>query len=311
MTPRATRRLRGWAAAAGVAALLSACGPMTDDTALGGATSTTPAASTTTTEPPAPPTTTEPPAPPTTNAATTSAPPTTTTTTTKPTPRPSAPRPRPTTPTPTTTTTKPPPPPRTTLIVGDRGPAVLALQQRLSELGYWLGEPDGQYGGMTQQAVWAFQKAAGLGADGVVGPGTRRALADGVRPRAQLDGDGVEIDLRRQLVMIVRGGRPDIILNTSTGGGYTYDDLVNKGNTLVAKTPTGRFRVSFVVDGPDDGPYGSLFRPRYFAPGIAVHGSPSIPPYPASHGCARVSDAAINMIWARGLMPMGSRVYVH
>ena len=42
-----------------------------------------------------------------------------------------------------------------------------------------------------------------------------------------------------------------------------------------------------------------LWRPRYFNGGIAVHGSPSIPAYPASHGCARVSNAAMDMIWAR------------
>ena len=291
--------------AIGLGLALSACGPLSADQAGGPAPSTTSAGSTTGTPAVPEETATKTAAPSPTATATPSAPPPMPTTTT------SAPKPTPTTPRPTPTVTKPPPPKRTTLVLGDRGPEVLAVQKRLRDLGYWLGEPDGHFGGLTQQAVWALQKASGLGTDGVVGPGTKRALADGVRPRAQLSGDGVEIDLARQLVMVVRGGRADIILNTSTGGGYTYADLVNKGNTLVARTPTGRFRVSFVVDGPDDGPYGSLFRPRYFAPGIAVHGSPSIPPYPASHGCARVSDAAINMIWANDLMPMGSRVYVH
>lgn len=52
-----------------------------------------------------------------------------------------------------------------------------------------------------------------------------------------------------------------------------------------------------------------LYRPRYFVGGYAIHGSPSIPPFPASHGCARVSNAAINFIWSENLLPMGSQVW--
>src|SRR4051812_38939037 len=59
------------------------------------------------------------------------------------------------------------------LRLGDRGPTVLALQNRLTALGYWLGPPDGKFGGLTQQAVYAVQKAAGLGRDGVVGAKTQ------------------------------------------------------------------------------------------------------------------------------------------
>ena len=98
-----------------------------------------------------------------------------------------------------------------------RGPKVLALQRRLSELGYWLGEPDGTFGSLTQQAVYALQKSAGIGRDGVVGPKTKRALEQGVRPRVTLSGDGVEIVLERQLLVVVRDGRASTILNTSTG----------------------------------------------------------------------------------------------
>ena len=57
-------------------------------------------------------------------------------------------------------------------------------------------------------------------------------------------------------------------------------------------------------------PLGQLWRPRFFYRGIAVHGSPNIPPWPASHGCARLSNAAINMIWDKNLMPIGSTVVV-
>ncbi len=198
--------------------------------------------------------------------------------------------------------------PRTTLRLGDRGPKVLATQQRLSELGYWLGTPDGHFGSLTQQAVYALQKAAGLSRDGSVGPKTAKALADGVRPRATLSGNGVEIVLDRQLLLVVRGGTVKTILNTSTGNRERYTST--SGNPAVAITPKGTFKVYRGVDGPLTNSLGELWRPRFFHKGIAVHGSPNIPPWPASHGCARLSNASINMIWEKNLMPIGSTVVV-
>ena len=66
---------------------------------------------------------------------------------------------------------------------GDSGSSVRRLQERLSELGYWLGPPNGVFGDSTQQAVYALQKAADLSRDGVVGTRTVFALASGVVPK--------------------------------------------------------------------------------------------------------------------------------
>jgi peptidoglycan hydrolase-like protein with peptidoglycan-binding domain len=196
-----------------------------------------------------------------------------------------------------------------TLHPGDSGAYVLSVQQRLSSLGYWLGTPDGTYGGLTSQAVMALQKAAGLGRDGVFGPATRRALEAGVRPQSHVGGTGVEIDKARQLLLVVRGGSVRTILNTSTGSGQPYQ--TKGGGTAIATTPAGTFSVFRTVDHLDKGPLGDLWRPRYFNGGIAVHGAGYVPGYPASHGCARVSNPAMDMIWAAGLMPVGSRVVVY
>ncbi len=201
-----------------------------------------------------------------------------------------------------------PPPARTSLRYGDSGQEVRALQHRLVELGYWLGHRDGSFGPLTQQAVFALQKSAGLQRDGVVGPKTAKALERGVRPQATLTGNGIEIDLARQILMVVRGGRPALVLNTSTGNGEPY--ISTAGNPARAITPRGTFAVFRQVDGQDDSALGELWRPKYFYRGWAVHGSPSIPPYPASHGCARVSNAAIDMMWSEGLMPIGATVRV-
>lgn len=193
--------------------------------------------------------------------------------------------------------------------LGDQGAAVKNLQQRLSALGYWLGTVDGHYGDLTQQAVTALQKAAGISRDGIYGPATRRALDAGTQPTARTSsGDAVEVNLGRQLLLVVQGGRITHIFNTSTGSGQTY---TSRGTQHVAVTPAGRYRVSRAVDGEDRSPLGLLWRPRYFNGGIAVHGFSSVPTYPASHGCVRVSNEAMNMIWATGVMPIGRTVLVY
>jgi len=195
------------------------------------------------------------------------------------------------------------------LELGDSGPAVKALQVRLSSLGYWVGTPDGSFADSTQQAVWALQKAAGLVADGVVGTKTAAALEAGIVPKPRpAPGYLVEVDLQDDLVMVVNDGKVLHILNTSTGGGYTY---VEQGVTSVATTPSGVFHIYNVIDGLDVDPLGALWRPRFFYSGFAIHGDSYVPPYPVSHGCVRVSNEAIDWIWAANIMPIGTEVWVY
>ena len=56
------------------------------------------------------------------------------------------------------------------LRTGSRGDAVRKLQELLNAKGYTCGSVDGVFGSKTYAAVLAFQKANGLGADGIVGP---------------------------------------------------------------------------------------------------------------------------------------------
>ncbi|HEX3651100.1 MAG TPA: peptidoglycan-binding protein, partial [Pseudonocardiaceae bacterium] len=68
------------------------------------------------------------------------------------------------------------------------GDDVFALQERLLELGYDAGRPDGMFGPQTEQALRSFQRDYGLVVDGICGPATLRAF--------------------RQLSPMARGGRP-------------------------------------------------------------------------------------------------------
>lgn len=212
---------------------------------------------------------------------------------------------------PTTTTTAPPSAAADgTLELGESGPEVQALQDRLAALGYWLGTPDGTYGQLTRQAVMAFQKANGLGRDGVAGPATLVALAEAgpVTPRHP-QGTHLEIDLVRQILLVVEDGRTKWVINTSTGSGEAYANP--GGGTAVATTPPGDFRIQREIDGLREAPLGTLYRPKYFNGGIAVHGSGSIPAHPASHGCARVANAAMDLLWSSGLATVGTPVHVY
>ena len=192
------------------------------------------------------------------------------------------------------------------------------IQLRLIQLGFWLAAVDGQYGLTTRQAVMAFEKYMGLEADGRVDQATAEALtAITERPRARANsGTLVEVDKGKQVLFFVVDGRTEWILNTSTGNGeaYTEEDKNTPGEMIsgVSLTPSGLHNVNRErPDGWWEGDLGEIYRPKYFVGGVAVHGSNSIPAYPASHGCVRVSVPAMDWIWDSGIMPMRTPVWVH
>ena len=212
----------------------------------------------------------------------------------------------PTTPPPSTPTSTAPTGP---VRKGERGARVLALEDRLVALGYWLGKPDGVFGDATVHAVVAVQKVAGLSRDGVVGPATAAVLARGVRPAARTtSGDAIEIDLSRQVLLVVTQGRLTAVLDTSTGGGYTY---WQHGYAYVASTPRGRYAITWRYDGWRHSDLGWLWRPAYFVGGYAIHGYAEVPAFPASHGCVRVTMAGMDWLWATGATRPGMPVWIY
>lgn len=195
------------------------------------------------------------------------------------------------------------------LTLGSTGPAVTGLQDRLQSLHFWVGTVDGRFGDSTRQAVYAFQKAAGLKPDGAVGTATAAALGRGVTvPPRSTSGHLIEVDLHKGLLLLVDSGMAAWVFNTSTGGGYRYTE---GGVTAVAVTPTGHFVLFRQVNGLVVSPLGELWRPKYFYSGFAIHGDSYVPPVPVSHGCVRVSNEGINWIWAQDLAPLGTAVWIY
>jgi hypothetical protein len=173
---------------------------------------------------------------------------------------------------------------------GDHGPAVQALQARLKELHFDPGPADGGFGQATVYAVQGFQKLAGMAPDGRVGTQVQAALASppAVVPLAPNGGaTRVEVDLKRQLLILYKDGAVRLISHVSTGSGKSYCVKGDCGNKAI--TPIGSFRFAWRYSGWRESRLGKLYNPVYFTSGgVAVHGALSVPTYPASHGCVRI-----------------------
>lgn len=184
-----------------------------------------------------------------------------------------------------------------TLAYGSIGPLVRGMLVRLAELGYVTPSPRATFDGDVQQSVFAFQKAQRLERTGVADEAFWRRLASpaAVVPRFPGAGDHIEVDKTRQVLLRVRGGRVTLISPVSTGGGFW--------------TPEGRFAILRKIPGYDPSPLGVLYKPMYFVGGYAIHGNPSVPPYPASHGCVRVPNFVADMLYETE--PYGEPVFVY
>ena len=217
-------------------------------------------------------------------------------------------------PSPSVPAPRPSPPPIATIPsqyphVGSTGPEVLAVEQRLAALSYMAGKVDGVFDRATYHGVVAFQKVEGLTPSGIADAGTaiRLQSASVPAPGYALPLDHLEVDVKRQVIFVVRGGIVMATLPTSTGSGRKF---TSEGYTRRAVTPNGMFTVSYKRSGWRKSPLGLLYRPAYFNGGIALHGAPSVPTKPASHGCVRLPMAFADW-FAETVSPVGMTVFVY
>jgi lipoprotein-anchoring transpeptidase ErfK/SrfK len=182
--------------------------------------------------------------------------------------------------------------------LGRRSVLVARLGDGLRRLHY--AAPYGaSFDGRMLDAVYAFEKVQGLPRTGTVDPRFWRALASArtPTPRYAQPASHLEVNKGRQVLYVVRGSKIALIVPVSTAG-------------LPGKfTPSGRFAIYRKVTGFDPSPLGTLYDPMYFTGGYAIHGNPSVPPYPASHGCVRVPMWVAPHLYATN--PYGETVYVY
>ena len=178
---------------------------------------------------------------------------------------------------------------------GARGVKVLLLQRGLKRLGF-ATPVDGSFGGLTGNAVNAFRKTNGLGNSDSA---TRAVYARVLRRRGAFKlrypkaGKHVEFDWSRQVIVLANKGRPYRVIDTSSGK---------------PSTPTVFGTYRFYLKAPGTNGVG-MVHSNYFIGGYAIHGYPSVPNSPASHGCLRIPTpwAAFVFRWVN----IGDRIFLY
>jgi lipoprotein-anchoring transpeptidase ErfK/SrfK len=157
------------------------------------------------------------------------------------------------------------------------GPLVWYIEHRLAALKYRPGPIDGVYDQKTRDAVMAFQKVEKLRRDGVAGKAfwQRITVADTPTPMYKKEGTRVEIDLRRQVLLMITDNQVWKIIHVSTGASGTH-----VGHFEIKSKYEGWVECVTLV--------GRMYYPSYVVSRTAIHGYPQVPHYPASHGCIRV-----------------------
>jgi peptidoglycan hydrolase-like protein with peptidoglycan-binding domain len=192
----------------------------------------------------------------------------------------------------------------TTLKQNSKGGEVTWLEQKLSDLSYRPGPVDGVFDRRTREAVIAFQKWEGLKRDGVVGSEVWWRLLAAERPTPAYaeegrnnapEGKWIEVDKSKQVLMYCVDGVVERTLAVSTGSA-SVGIVTPSGMFFVQRENTWeRYRYKPLY----------LSKTRY----LAIHGYKSVPTYPASHGCIRMTRKDMDEF--HDLIPIGTPVLVY
>jgi hypothetical protein len=187
--------------------------------------------------------------------------------------------------------------PAKTLSAGASGPYVRGMLAGLRRLAFRIPGMGSSFTAQVKDSVMAFQKTYRLPRTYVFNTACWRKL-DGaklIKPRYVRPATHIEVDKARQILMIVKGGKPYGIICVSTGA---------TGNT-----PEGTFRIQQKHPYTSSGFGGTLVRTMGFLGDFAIHGWADVPPYPASHGCVREPIWAC--YWTYDNSWVGETVYIY
>ena len=199
--------------------------------------------------------------------------------------------------------------------LGMAGQEVRQVQERLDKLGFFVGEIEGQFGPLFQQALWAYQKlvlnvprdeAKSILTDELWQDMQRGIRIEPMRwhSKGEATRNHVEIYLPSQVAVFFVDDEAEMIVHISSGDGQEWKEVVtidvgefgNENGTEpivrreigVSQTPGGVFRFERMVEGLRNSALGGMWDPAYFNYGIAIHGALNVPLEPASHGCIRM-----------------------
>lgn len=187
-----------------------------------------------------------------------------------------------------------------TLTLGSHGPAVRAVQKRLTFLHYYAGKADGRFGWSTMEAVWAFKevqsgKAIPPNPDKVT-PFMQRQMLHPKKPKVLVKGahwTRIEVN-KDDGVLVVYHNRKIVLISHISSAAACRND----GCGWV--TPDGTYRAWEYIPGAvaDSSFGGFMYNPVFFiGTTYAIHGMPDptstfsndgVPLNAASHGCVRI-----------------------
>ena len=178
---------------------------------------------------------------------------------------------------------------------GDSGPAVDLFNELMRDEGYYDTDKR-RYGSHTERAVMAFRKVNGMARNFQATPEIFKMLAEGKGgfaakyPNASKH---AEVDISKQVMALVDGGKAKYVFHIATGA---------------AATPSDQGAFTFYRKDPGYNSLG-MYYSVYYNRGEATHGYASVPPYPASHGCIRnpIPDSIFIYNW----IDLGDKMYVY
>ena len=185
---------------------------------------------------------------------------------------------------------------------------VYHAKAELQKLGYGIQTVDTIWDMSAKHSLIAFQKIDSLPRTGTLARDVMKALDTATRVKARESGRRhIEVDLDRQVLFVVdSAGFVERVLPVSSGSGQHFKV---KRKVVLARTPTGKFKVQRKLEGMHQSPLGLLFYPMFFDGGFAIHGENSVPTTAASHGCVRIPNYAAIDLW--NTTPVGTPVFVY
>ena len=156
---------------------------------------------------------------------------------------------------------------------GECSPVVGAFKSHLAKMGYVSGSGK-CFTARLGREVLAYRKVNGMDRTKKAGPGLLKSAFEGkggYHVKYPDAGEHAEVSLDKQVLVLVKGGKPFAIYPVSTGK---------------PSTPTITGHYEFYRQEPGTNSEGMVYS-FYWHNGYAVHGYHEVPNYAASHGCVR------------------------